>query len=422
MAGINQAYDAAVKAQDSSPAEAISQHRAIVLGSFPNDADSVKVKENSIMKLAELYAAQKDAQSLRKLLSELRPLFAAIPKAKTAKLVRALIDAISKVPNSTQLQLDVCREQVEWATAEKRTFLRQRIEARLANLHLESRDFTAALALIGKLLTEVKKLDDKLLLVEVHLLESRAHHALRNLPKAKAALTAARAAANSIYIPPSLQSEIDTQSGILHAEERDYKTAYSYFYEAFEALNTLESPEAVGRLKYMLLCKIMTSKSDAEDVPSTISSKAGIKYAGEEVDSMAAVAKAYADRSLHAFQAALDSHPQQLVQDPVTNTHLQSLYGTLLEQNLTRLIEPFSRVEIAHVAQLIQLPVATVEGKLSQMILDGKLAGTLDAGAGCLDIFEDASTDSVYAAALDSLQHMGNAIDTLALRSQKVLA
>jgi 26S proteasome regulatory subunit N6 len=44
---------------------------------------------------------------------------------------------------------------VEWATAEKRTFLRQRIEARLVALQLQSRNFTAALALIGKLLTEV---------------------------------------------------------------------------------------------------------------------------------------------------------------------------------------------------------------------------------------------------------------------------
>jgi hypothetical protein len=37
----------------------------------------------------------------------------------------------------------------------------------------------------------------------------------------------------------------------------------------------------VGRLKYMLLCKIMTSKGDAEEVPAIISSRAGLKYAGD---------------------------------------------------------------------------------------------------------------------------------------------
>ena len=54
------------------------------------------------------------------------------------------------------LQLEVCREQAQWAQAEKRTFLRQRIDSRLANLYLETRDYQAAIALITKLLSEVR--------------------------------------------------------------------------------------------------------------------------------------------------------------------------------------------------------------------------------------------------------------------------
>lgn len=77
----------------------------------------------------------------------------------------------------------------------------------------------------------------------------------------QAALTSARTAANSIYCPPYLQAQLDLQSGILHADDKDYKTGYSYFYETFENLSAQsedgEGGSALVPLKYMLLCKIM---------------------------------------------------------------------------------------------------------------------------------------------------------------------
>lgn len=55
------------------------------------------------------------------------------------------------------------------------------------------------------LIAELKKIDDKHLIVEVQLEESKLWYHLSNLAKARSALTSARTTANSMYIPPKMQ-------------------------------------------------------------------------------------------------------------------------------------------------------------------------------------------------------------------------
>lgn len=79
-----------------------------------------------------------------------------------------------------------------------------RIENKLAELYFKLEKYHDALTLLNKLLYELKKKEDKQLLVESQLIESKVYHSLENLPKAKAALTSVKTTANSIYVVPLL--------------------------------------------------------------------------------------------------------------------------------------------------------------------------------------------------------------------------
>lgn len=411
--------DQAAEIQDVKSQEAINLYLSIV-SAAGTDEESRAIKEEAIYKLGDLYAKLGRASDISDLLKIARPFFADLPKAKTAKIVRTVIDYVGRIPGTLGLQIDLCVECIEWTKQEKRTFLRQRIQTRLAALYFERKDFQSALQLLNVLLREVRRLDDKALLVEIQLLESRVQLSLRNIPKAKAALTGARSAATSIYCPPLLQAQLDMQSGVLHAEEKDYKTAYSYFFEGFEAFNVLNDAAAVLCLKYMLLCKIMTNSS--EDVASILSGKNALRYqqASSEVEAMRAVARAHSLRTLDEFTNALQSYKKELTDDPIIESHLNDLYDNLLEQHLTRLIEPFSRVQIVHVSKLINLPLETVERKLSQMILDKKLNGILDQGLGCLIVFDQKKENKMYPAALHTMENMSLVVDSLFERARKL--
>ncbi|KAK7205744.1 hypothetical protein BZA70DRAFT_276940 [Myxozyma melibiosi] len=419
MATLTSPLEAARLATEGSDlAKAEHLYREILSKPVGASEKAIAEQETALYELGALYRDHNKIKELEELVRSSRSIMSGLAKSKVAKIIRTLLDLFSKLPDSLDTQIRVTKECIEWAVSERRNFLRQSLETRLVSLYIESGAYYDALALINTLLKELKRLDDKMVLVEVELFESKVYHALRNIPKSRAALTSARTSANAIYCPTIMQANLDMQSGILHAEDKDFKTAFSYFVEALEGYSSQEDARAISVLKYMLLCKIMLNLND--DVHSLLGGKMAQKYAGRDVEAMKAVASAHSNRSLKEFEEALSTYHAELSSDPIIRSHFTSLYDTLLEQNLVRVIEPFSCVEITHVAEVVGLDTRQVEGKLSQMILDKVFYGVLDQGNGWLTVFDEPREDATYVAALDTIRHMTTVVDLLYEKASKL--
>ncbi|KAL8748878.1 MAG: hypothetical protein Q9199_008020 [Rusavskia elegans] len=402
----------AQKLAKTNPLKAESIYKDVLSKGPGSGEAALKDYETALMGLGELYRDQKKSHELSELVTSSRSTLSSFAKAKTAKIVRQLLDLLSAIPNTVDIQISTTKSCIEWAISERRSFLRQNLETRLVSLYMQKQSYYDALTLINSLLKELKRLDDKLVLVEVQLLESRVYHALGNQPKARAALTSARTSAASVYTPPLLQAGLDMQSGMLHAEDKDFNTAFSYFIEALEGYHSQEETQmATSALQYMLLCKIMLNLVD--DVNNLMTSKQAMKYSGKNLEAMKSVARAHSNRSLEEYERALSNYQDELGSDTFIRSHLLRLYNTMLEQNLIKVIEPFSRVEIDHVAKMVGLDTQSVERKLSQMILDKLIIGVLDQGAGCLIVYDEVERDEGYDAALATIEKLSNVVDVL---------
>lgn len=96
--------EAAEELVKSDPPGGIAALRAII-ASEGKDAELIRAKEGAIGLLTTALADAGDATGLRELLQTLKPLYANFAKAKTARIVRTVIDALATIPNTAELQV-----------------------------------------------------------------------------------------------------------------------------------------------------------------------------------------------------------------------------------------------------------------------------------------------------------------------------
>lgn len=118
------------------------------------------------------------------------------------------------------------------------------------------------------------------------------------------------------------------------------------------------------------------------------------------------------------FEKCKQVYEWELMEDPVIKRHFTILYNQLLEDNLKKIIEPYSEVQIDFVATSIGLPMDRILQKLSEMILDEVIKGTLDQGRNCLIIFDEQEPTELFDNALETFTNLDGVIDSLYEKSK----
>lgn len=128
--------------------------------------DAVKAKETATYKLATIFQEKGLVDELIQLQKTILPLFIDFPKSKTAKIMRTLFDLTLKVNSHFSQLIDLSKYIIDWCEKESRSFLRMRIETNLADLYFKMEKYQDAIMILNKLTYELKKKEDKQLLVE----------------------------------------------------------------------------------------------------------------------------------------------------------------------------------------------------------------------------------------------------------------
>lgn len=161
----------------------------------------------------------------------------------------------------------------------------------------------------------------------------------------------------------------------------------------------------------MTLCKILMNSN--EEVFGLMNGKYGIKYHGPELEFLKQVANANKKKNLVEFQRIIENNQDLISKDDIIQSHVKDLYENLLELNLLKVIKPYSKVQLIRVAEHVNIPVNKIQAKLSEMIIDKKINGTLDQGIGCLIVFDEVEQGELYVSASNMLTNMNSVVDKL---------
>lgn len=347
----------------------------------------VELKERLVMEQVEIFAQCHDFDSIYSFITGLSDIWRDVSTARLTKIIKKTLFLLPS--DNIEGVLGLVTLFVTWAEKTNRKLLSYDLECKRINALLRMKMIDECLSAIKKMLVNLKKIDDKENQIMLYVCECKAYYELRDLSRSRTSLTSARAMAVSTYCPSLLQAHIDLLSGMLICDDHFYSTAFSYFLEAIDGFTTSKEPEnTLTAIRYLILSKIITKKHD--EIGALLRSKPIVNFINDRVVlAFLEINESYKNRNLESYQRIINQYSSILGADSFIKKHLEHLYGVLFENNILKIIEPYSNISIAQIANQINFPGDVIEEKIRKMILDKQISGTIDHVNQCILLFDE---------------------------------
>lgn len=355
---------------------------------YTNGLEDVLAQTNAVKIIRERVAdaiSKKNISSVENILDMIANT-QKVSKASSAILLKSTLDILEQEGMHKKDTICLYDRMIEWATEKKRNLLKLDFKMRKAEALLALKEYKACLTLIAETAKILKQADDKIGLVKLYYIESKVYYELKNLERAKSALTLAKSTSTFVYCPSFLQAKIDILNGIYLADEKDYKTATSYILEALEGFSITNNREmAVQCVRYILLVKIMENKT--KEILGLLTHKLVAPHKEDKcIEMLCSIAECVKEKNLSKCNEIIQKNIELISNDNFITSHLLCLCDSLLDENILKIIQPYSNINIEYIGEILGFDMHTIENRVRRMILDGRIEGNIDQETMCINI------------------------------------
>ncbi|KAI4088037.1 MAG: hypothetical protein LQ344_006352 [Seirophora lacunosa] len=184
---------------------------------------------------------------------------------------------------------------------------------------------------------------------------------------------------------------------------KNWKEAQLDFNESFRNYDEAGSLQRIQVLKYLVLTT-MLMKSEINPFDSQETKP----YENDpRISAMTKLVDAYQHDDIHRYESVLQNNKEVLA-DPFIAENIDEVTRNMRTKGVLKLIAPYTRFNMAFIAEQLKISVAEVQDIVGFLIVDGKLKGQINQERGTVDVESREDIGRTH-----SMQQWTSAIDSL---------